>query len=302
MMKILITGGTGQLGWDCARVLKESHQVKAFGRSELDITDESAVDRTFSLLKPQVVINCAAYTKVDDCEKNIETAERINGFGPACLSRAAAMVGAWLVHISTDYVFDGEKEVPEPYDDEDPTSPLSAYGRSKLNGEHAIQEGPARYTILRTAWVYGIRGNNFLKAILKFALDPSRHPLKVVSDQFGSLTWSYRLALQIAAIMENGATEIFHATAEGYGTWYDVASFFLSRIGIAPPLLSCSTAEFPRPAHRPRNSILENRRLKELGINLMRDWKEDLALFVDEYREELLRECSPQQKGAVVTR
>ena len=196
-----------------------------------------------------------------------------------------------MVHVSTDYVFDGRRTVPEPYVEADPPDPISRYGVTKLAGEQAVLESRAACAVVRTAWLYGIKGRNFLKTVLKLALQNPERPLRVVDDQFGSPTWSFRLAQQILQIVEAGARGVFHATAEGHCSWYALADRFLTAMGIACRIEACTSAEFPRPAARPRNSILENTRLKSAGLHLMRDWQADLDEFVGQHRSELVAEA-----------
>jgi dTDP-4-dehydrorhamnose reductase len=290
-MKILLTGKNGLLGRDCLEVLQAGHEVLGTDIQELDITHPDRVEEVVSRFRPDAILNCAAFTQVDLCETEREQAYRVNVNGPRHLALSAARHGALLVQISSDYVFDGLKPPPAPYREEDPTGPLSWYGRSKLAGELAIQEVGARHAIVRTAWLYGRHGPSFLKKILKLALSPEIPELKVVHDQFGSPTWSRRLAEQLARIIEAGGQGLFHASAEGYCTWYELAGSFLQLMGVDKALRPCPTRDYPTPAVRPHNSILENRRLQEAGLNLMRPWQEDLEAFVAAGREDLLREA-----------
>jgi dTDP-4-dehydrorhamnose reductase len=292
-MKILITGASGQLGSDCQAVLGQSHELAALPEASLDITDPQAVDAAIRAHRPDWVVNCAAYTQVDRAETERDRALAVNASGPRYLAEALSRHGGWLLHVSTDYVFGGLKPPPTPYLEDDPTGPLSQYGLSKLRGEEAIREATDRFAIVRTAWLYGRRGPNFLKTMLRLARRTPPQPLKVVHDQFGSLTWSHRLARQIARLVEAGGQGIYHATAEGVCTWYEAAQAFLGLMGVDVPLAPITTAEYPTPAVRPKNSILENRRLKEAGLNVMRPWQEDLEAFVRLYREELLAEATP---------
>lgn len=290
-MKILLTGAGGLLGRDCFEVFQKYHKVLALSRRELDIANPDQVDAAIGSFKPQAVVNCAAFTQVDLCETERDQAFRGNITGPRNLALSAARHGAQLLHLSSDYVFDGKKSPPVPYLEDDPPNPLSWYGHTKLEGELAIQNVSQRYLIVRTAWLYGRHGANFLKKILSLALSPQIPELKVVDDQFGSPTWSWRLALQLAQLLEAGGQGVYHASAEGYGTWFALARHFLASIGVDKPLKPCPSSDFPTPAGRPRNSILENRRLKEAGLNLMRPWQEDLDEFVTRFREDLLQEA-----------
>ena len=289
-MKILITGGTGQLGRDCEKVLARDQKVTAVGSRSLDISDRKAVDAFIGDLRPDVVLNCAAFTRVDDCETQKELVWKINVVGPENLATAARTCGSRMVHISTDYVFDGGKPVPEYYTESDQTHPTSYYGFSKLEGEKAIALATDRYTILRTAWLYGAFGHNFLKTMLKLVVGDPQREIKVVHDQFGSPTWSYGLAEQIKRVIDANVSGLFHATSEGYCTWYDLAKTFLHEMEIPCALVPCTTRDYPTPAKRPANSILENRRLKDEGLNIMQDWRVDLTQFVKTFKDHLLRE------------
>jgi len=289
-MKILITGGTGQLGRDCEKVLARDQNVTAVGSRALDISDRKAVDAFIGNLKPDVILNCAAFTRVDDCETQKELARKINVAGPEHLATAARASGSRIVHISTDYVFDGRKPVPEYYTEYDGTHPTSYYGLSKLEGEKAVALATDRYTILRTAWLYGAFGRNFLKTMLKLAVGDPQREIKVVHDQFGSPTWSYGLAEQIKRVIEADVSGLFHATSEGYCTWYDLAKTFLDEMEVPGALVPCATRDYPTPAKRPANSILENRRLKDEGLNIMQDWRVDLIQFVGMFKDHLLYE------------
>jgi dTDP-4-dehydrorhamnose reductase len=290
-MKILITGSNGQLGTDSVKVLGTTHDVTALKHSDLDITDLTGVDRVVAALKPAVILNCAAYTRVDDCEVQQALAFVVNVTGPKNLAVCVQKHGCTLIHISTDYVFDGSRTVPDPYFEDDEPAPVSYYGRTKLESERVIREVTDHYMIVRTAWIYGAAGRNFPKTILRLALKDPQEEIRVVNDQFGSLTWSFRLARQIERLIEHDARGIYHATAEGYGTWYEVAAAFLNRMGVAHRLTPCTSDEYPTRAVRPGNSILENHRLKEAGINEMRPWEEDLDQFVALFRDRLIGEA-----------
>jgi dTDP-4-dehydrorhamnose reductase len=294
-MKILICGGRGQLGSDCTEVLSRVHDVTALGHREMDITSMESVEEVVRELRPDMVLNCAAYTKVDACETEKELAWSINVDGPRNLAVVSSDAGVKLIHISTDYVFNGLKRVPEPYLEDDAPDPISYYGKTKLESERMVRSLAEDHIIIRTAWVYGIKGSNFLKTMLRLALSNPGGVIKVVNDQYGSPTWSYRLAEQIARLIEVDARGTYHATSEGYCTWYEVAEFFLDRMGVEYNIVPCSTEEYPTPAKRPANSILENMRLKKEGINLMPHWKDDIGVFIERYKMSLINEM----KGAI---
>lgn len=289
-MKILITGGTGQLGRDCVKVLGTGHQVVPLGSRDLDIGDSDAVNAFVQNEKPDTIVNCAAFTQVDDCETKKDLAWRVNVDGPKNLAGASGKAGSWFIHISTDYVFDGKKPVPEVYTEQDETNPISYYGITKLAAEKAVAKETDRYTILRTAWMYGAEGRNFLKTMLRLALSDAGREIKVVHDQFGSPTWSFRLARQIEKMLGAEMKGVFHATCDGYCTWYELAKTFLEMMGVPNAFLPCTTAEYPTPAARPANSILENQRLKQAGINEMGDWRENLNEFVALFKDGLIDE------------
>ncbi|MDR0993055.1 MAG: dTDP-4-dehydrorhamnose reductase [Verrucomicrobiota bacterium] len=291
-MKILVTGGWGQLGWDCREVFAPRHEVLALDLPNLDITDAASVDGILNLWKPDAIVNCAAYTAVDRAESDVAKAWHVNRDGPALLASRAKAHDLFLLHVSTDYVFDGTRPIPEPYVETDAPNPISTYGKSKLAGEREIEERAPRHAILRTAWLYGAHGYNFLKTILRRAVNDPKKGLRVVNDQYGSPTWSRRLAHQILAVLEADTTGLFHASGEGYGSWFDFASAFLSAMGLDAEVRACTTADYPTPTTRPTNSILENAALKRAGLNQMKDWREDLQAFASRYRDSLLREVA----------
>jgi dTDP-4-dehydrorhamnose reductase len=290
-MKIMITGNKGQLGFDCAKVLSKKHEVLGVDIDDVDITKFQDVDALVRQFDPNIIINCAAYTRVDDCETEKELAWNVNVTGAENLARCVRRYGGLLIHISTDYVFDGGKNVPEPYVETDATGPVSYYGKTKLEGEKAIMRTTDQYVIIRTAWLYGINGHNFLKTMLKLSFRNTDNKLKVVNDQFGSPTWSYRLAIQIERLLQADYRGIFHATAEGYCTWYELADYFLKKMDVPYTMIPCATREYPTPAARPINSILENRNLKNKGINLMAHWRVDVDEFVLNFRKVLIEEA-----------
>lgn len=278
-MRIFITGSKGQLGRDSLEVFGDA-EVAGLDLPDLDIADADAVRRVLSAFGPDAVINAAAYTQVDRAETDRDAARRANADGPRVLAEYVGRHGGVLVHVSTDYVFDGRRPPPQPYVETDPAGPASVYGATKLEGEEAVRRATDRHIILRTAWLYGARGHNFLRTILRRALAKPDVPLRVVNDQYGSPTWSRRLALQIRKALEADARGLYHATAEGACTWHGLAAEFLRLMRVDARVESCATAEYPTPARRPANSILENARLKAEGINIMRPWAEDLAEFV----------------------
>jgi dTDP-4-dehydrorhamnose reductase len=293
-MKIVIIGAGGQLGSDCCSLLATEHQTIGCDLPRIDIGNQASVDTYLNETRPDVIVNCAAYTAVDACESELELSWRINAEGPKFLAQAADRLGSRLIHISTDYVFDGSRPPPEAYLESDTPNPLSQYGRSKLAGEQAVADCCANHVILRTAWLYSAYGRNFLKTMLKLAVNNPERELKVVNDQHGSLTWSFTLTEQIRRLLRSDLTGIAHATAEDHSTWYEGARYFLDAMGVAYSMRPCTTAEYPTPAHRPANSILENKVLKDAGIAAFVSWQEDIDKFVAAYREQLLAEAKGQ--------
>jgi dTDP-4-dehydrorhamnose reductase len=293
-MKIMITGAKGQLGTDCTKVLGETHEVMGVDIDKVDITKLPDIELLVKQFRPDIIVNCAAYTRVDDCEFEKGLAWKANVTGAENLAKCVNKHGGQLIHISTDYVFDGRKKVPEPYVETDVPHPISYYGITKLEAEEAIKRTTNQYIIIRTAWLYGISGHNFLKTMLKLSLRSSDNKIKVVNDQFGSPTWTYRLALQIERLMETNYRGIFHATAIGYCTWYELAVYFLRKMEISHTVIPCTTEEYPLPAARPMNSILENRNLKEKGMDIMADWRSDVDEFVLNFREVMLKKMEKE--------
>lgn len=291
-MKILVAGSNGQLGHDVNRLLGKSHQVISCSSDELDVGNKKNVEEVLGTHQPEIVINCAAYTAVDNCETEKELAWRVNALGPENLASTTASIGSRLIHISTDYVFDGKKPSDSSYVESDLVQPLSEYGKSKLAGEDAIAQLSPNFLILRTAWLYGHTGNNFLKTILRLVLADPEQERKVVNDQHGSLTWTASLARQIEVILDVDIIGIAHATAKGSCTWYEGACYFLNAMDVPYSLTPCTTKEYPTPAHRPANSILENKRLTEAGLSVFKYWQDDIDSFVKLYRQQLLEEAT----------
>ncbi|MBF0204443.1 MAG: dTDP-4-dehydrorhamnose reductase [Desulfamplus sp.] len=295
-MKVMICGGSGQLGWDCQRVFGKEHEVIAYDLPELDITDKERVSSVISRFMPDVVINCAAYTQVDKCETEQEIAKKVNVDGPEYIANACKAVNALMIHISTDYVFDGHKVPPHSYDESDEANPLSVYGKTKLEGERRVAEMTQNHIIVRTAWLYSINGNNFFKTILKLALLTPEKQIKVVNDQFGSPTWSLRLALQLERLVHIKGQGIYHATSEGYCSWYELAVYFLKKMEVPANIIPCTTAEYPTPAKRPANSILENARLKRSDNNRMTGWRYGVDHFISRFGQQLIDEIKTKRR------
>jgi len=287
---VFVAGCRGQLGQDVMATLASVHTVTGADLPELDITVPTSVVAVLGAAHPQRVLNCAAYTNVDRCETDREAARRINVDGPRLLAQYAEAHGAWLLHISTDYVFDGTRPPPEPYTESDEPNPKAYYGVTKLEGEVAVREVTERHIIVRTAWLYGANGHNFLKTMLRLALANPEKAIRVVNDQHGCPTWSWRLAMQLKSLITKGKKGVYHATGDGHCTWFELASTFLRLMNVPHRIEPCTTAEYPLPAQRPQNSILANARLKAEGLHVMRHWTDDLTEFVQRHREALLAE------------
>ena len=276
-MTYLVTGATGMLGQDLQKVLT-GRSVTALGRSDLDVTDASAVSDAVE--GHHYVINCAAYTKVDDAETHEAEAFAVNATGAGNLAAAAAKRGSRFVQLSTDYVFDGT--ATEPYSEDAPRHPVSAYGRTKAEGERlALEHNPGRTFIVRTAWLYGEHGPNFVKTMLRLAAE--HETVTVVTDQLGQPTWSLDLATRIVELLDAGApTGIYHATNSGRASWYEFAKEVFSVAGLDPDRVKpTSSAQFVRPAPRPAYSVLGQEGWRRAGLAPLRDWKEALAAAAD---------------------
>lgn len=287
MKKILITGANGQLGRALNNVYKEVEGIQLVntisGRNPdkesviMDITDDFQVTSVLKKYMPQVIINCAAHTGVDQCETEEEKAYQINGIGPKNLSIAANEIGAILIHISTDYVFDGESK--EAYTEDSQPNPQSAYGRTKLAGEEYVTSICKNYMIIRTAWLYG-EGRNFVKTMLR--LSESQESIRVVADQYGTPTSAKELSRMIQYLIENNGKGMFHGTCEGSGTWAEFAQEVMRLDYKATQIIPIPTSEYPTPAKRPLYAVLENKRLKEMGEFQMKHWKEALQEYMNE--------------------
>jgi dTDP-4-dehydrorhamnose reductase len=275
-MRYLITGAAGMLGVDLQAALAD-REVTALGRADLDVTDAAAVRDAVG--EHDVVINAAAYTKVDDAETHEEAAFNVNAVGVEHLAVAARAAGARLVTISTDYVFDGSAR--EPYAEDAPRHPISAYGRSKAAGEErAIAAHPEGTYVVRTAWLYGEHGPNFAATMLRLA---GSHPtVKVVTDQLGQPTWTGDLAAQIRLLIESDAPAgIYHGTNSGRCSWFEFTKAIYSELGLDPErVLPTDSGAFVRPAPRPAYSVLGHDRWSAVGLPEMRDWREALHAAV----------------------
>jgi dTDP-4-dehydrorhamnose reductase len=275
MKKILVTGCNGQLGRAVNHILADKYDLVNTDVAELDITNIEFVLHLVRKVKPYAIINCAAHTAVDACESEVESAFRINALGPRNLSIAATESEAKLIHISTDYVFDGEATAP--YTEFDSTRPTGVYGQSKLAGEHFVKEFARHYFILRTAWLYG-EGKNFVNTM--FRLAESNEVVRVVADQIGSPTSALEVARAIAALLPTDNYGLFHATCEGSCSWADLAEEAYRLCQNDTVVERISTAEFPTAAKRPAYSVLRNFMLELSGVYRFADGHDALQEFL----------------------
>jgi len=280
-LRILLIGKNGQVGSALLGTLPALGEVLAADRTQLDLANPGSIRAAVRAARPQVIVNAAAYTAVDQAEREEAVAFTINAQGPAVLAEEAAKVGAILVHFSTDYVFDGEKRTP--YAETDAPNPLNAYGRTKLAGEQAIHASGCRHLIFRTSWVYSASGKNFVLTILRLAREGK--PLRVVDDQHGAPTSNLMLAAALPSAIEQvatgaGAGGVYHMTASGQTTWHGFARAILAATGVAANLSAISSSEYRAAARRPRNSVLDNGKLaRQLGLRLP-SWQQGLDAVV----------------------
>jgi dTDP-4-dehydrorhamnose reductase len=257
-MVVLVTGARGMLGQAVVvEARRRDHEVFALSPAELNVCDAPAVAESLAALAPDVVVNCAAWTDVDGAEADEAAALECNGVAPGLLAEAANEVGARLIHISTDYVFDGSS--PRPYVESDATGPRSAYGRTKLAGELAVQAAGGPHAIARTAWLFGTGGGNFVATMLSLAAD-GRETVSVVSDQVGCPTFAGHLAIALVEIAERRLAGVMHVAGAGHCSWAELAAEAFSQSGSACRVIPIGTEEFPRAAQRPARSILESER------------------------------------------
>jgi dTDP-4-dehydrorhamnose reductase len=297
--RILVTGGTGQVGEALCRTLVPLGEIVAPNREELDLADADSIRRVMRAVRPRWVVNPAAYTKVDKAESEPELAFAINATALEIFAEEAKAIGAAVVHYSTDYVFNGSKKTP--YVETDPVAPVNVYGASKLAGEVALSESGAAHVIFRTSWVYGATGNNFVRSMLRLARE--REHLRIVADQRGAPTWSFELARMTADVMgqmeavaaKKGCplaavvmpvSGVYHATGAGETTWYGFAVQAIEELRKRQPdaklatVEAITTAEYSTPAKRPMNSLLDCRKLERVFGWKMPDWRESVGLVV----------------------
>lgn len=276
-MKILITGSNGMLGHDLIEVLKKDHELVLTNSKTLDITDEKQVMDEIIKQKPDIVINSAAYTDVDGCEENQDLAYAVNGEGVRNLALACRKTDCALLHISTDYIFDGSARNPIAEDGE--IGPISVYGKSKLEGEKAIQEILDKYFIVRTAWLYGINGRNFPKTMLELAENHSE--ITVVYDEVGSPTYTPDLAEGISKLIETEKYGIYHLTNSGSCSWCEFAKYIFEIAQKDIKVIPVTASEFSRPAPRPSYSVLDNKNWTDNGFEPLRNYKDAIKEYIE---------------------
>ena len=296
MRKILLTGKNGQVGWELQRTLAPLGEVVAVNRQEMDLVDPDSIRKIIREIRPGLIVNAAAYTAVDKAESEPDLAMVINGVAPGIMAEEAKRLNIAIVHYSTDYVFDGSKK--NFYSEDDTPNPLNVYGKTKLAGEQAIQAVGVPHLILRTSWVYGARGKNFLLTILRLARE--RSELKIVDDQIGAPTWSRMLAevtaqmltqvyspVSRASVSIADISDLYHVVSSGLTSWHGFAQKILEIVSsrtahAVPKLIPIPTAEYPAPARRPSNSGMSNEKLKHICGLVIPAWEESLLLCMDD--------------------
>ena len=276
-MKILVTGSNGMLGHDLIDVLKDNHELILTTSKTLDITDKDKVIEFIRENNPDIVINSAAYTDVDGCEENQDIAYAVNGDGVENLALGCREVDCPLVHVSTDYVFDGTAR--DPIREDGKIGPISVYGKSKLKGEEAIQKILDKFFIVRTAWLYGINGGNFPKTMLELAKNHSE--ITVVYDEVGTPTYTPDLAYAISQLIDTDYYGIYHITNSGHCSWCEFARYIFEVAGSDVNVIPVTASEFARPAPRPHYSVLENKRWIDKGFEPLRHYKDAAKEYIE---------------------
>ena len=284
-MKILLTGASGQVGYELQRSLQALGQVVAPDRSRMDLADLNQVRAVVRALRPGLIVNAAAYTAVDQAESEPALAHRINAEAPAVMAAEARLLGAAMVHYSTDYVFDGTRQ--GAYIETDTTNPINVYGASKLAGEQAIAAAGIAHLILRTSWVYGMRGKNFLQTMLR--LGAERDELRVVADQFGAPTWSRTIADSTAVLLAQAKgssawwdqnSGIYHLSCQGQTSWHGFTEAIVAKAGLACRVTPIGSADYPTLAQRPANSVMSCNKLMARFCAIP-DWEQALSLCLE---------------------
>ncbi|HEY9881092.1 MAG TPA: dTDP-4-dehydrorhamnose reductase [Leptolyngbyaceae cyanobacterium] len=298
MKRILLLGAAGQVGQELAQVLPVFGTVTEFDRSHIDIIQPEVLRQAIAQVHPDVIVNASAYTAVDRAEQEPDLAHQINAIAPTVMAEAAQEQGALMVHLSTDYVFDGQKS--RPYSEDDVPAPLGVYGQTKLAGELGIQQHCDRYVILRTAWVYGVYGKgNFVKTMLRLA--SQREELRVVADQVGTPTWAFNIAQAIATLLAAAISDdktlnsevqgIYHFTNSGIASWYDFAVAIVEEArSLGLPLqvehiVPIPTTDYPTPAQRPAFSVLCNQKIQPLLGSPPKHWRNSLRRMLQQYHQ-----------------
>ena len=287
-LRVLVTGVKGQLGYDCVRELKERGYTNVLGIDieQLDITDEKAVHAFINEFKPDVVMHNAAWTAVDKAEAMADLVYKVNALGPKYIAEACKEVGAKMIYISTDYVFNGKGE--KAFEVNDPKEGLSIYGKTKAAGEDFVINGNDKHFIIRISWVFGINGNNYVKTMLKLA--ETKTELNIVCDQIGSPTYTYDLSKLMCDMMESDKYGVYHATNEGFCSWYDFTKYIYEVAGITSvEVKPITTAEYkklvPNQADRPLNSRMSKASLDKAGFNRLPTWQDATSRFVKELQK-----------------
>ena len=292
-MRLMVSGASGMLGHDVMRAGRRAgHELAGLAHGELDVTDGEAVDRAVARVRPEAIVNCAAWTDVDGAETHRRQAHAVNADGAGNLARAAASAGVPLVHVSTDYVFSGEapldaRGLPRPYLESDPTGPRSVYGQSKLAGEHQVLVASAAHTIVRSSWLFGVDGHNFVATMLRLAGEQQaggsegagkpRRPLRVVSDQTGCPTWTGHLAPALLGLIEREVRGLVHLAGSGQVSWHGFAREVFRQAEVDCLLEPATSAQLARPAPRPAWSAMASERPDVLP---MPDWRDGLAGYL----------------------
>lgn len=274
-MRILVAGAYGQLGTSIVRKMSPIHEVFAFGSKKLDVGNEEQVLETVRRIKPTYIINCAAYNNVNQAEAYVKEAEYVNQIGAYNLAKAAELIQATLIHISTDYVFDGEKKYP--YVEEDTANPLNIYGITKYRGEQLIQEVCRKYMIIRTSWLYSDKSNNFPNTIMKLAKEKEK--LNVICDHIGTPTNTEELSEVIAKLIYFGGQGIYHCSGNGMCSWYDFAKKTVELAGLKCEILPIYAKDYKEVARKPSYSVLDKKKLQHTIEYTMKDWQEALTIY-----------------------
>lgn len=281
-MKVVVTGVRGQLGYDVVKELSaRGHEAIGIDIAELDITDASAVSEYFASVRPDALIHCAAYTATDKAEDEPEVCRRVNADGTKNLATACRNTGAKMLYISTDYVFDGKGDTPFRTDDK--IAPLSVYGKTKYEGEASVRDILDRYFVVRISWVFGINGKNFIRTMLRLAED--RDTVSVVCDQIGSPTYTKDLAPLLCDMIQSDKYGTYHATNEGYCSWYELACHTFEAAGLDMKVEPITSDKFPAKIKRPENSRLDKSTLDENGFARLPDWKDAVSRYVAELKQ-----------------